>query len=105
MRHVVVTEGKLIVGVLRVNTALRRASQDGRSSVAMRDIASREFVIVREDDIVHDVIWRIWRRQAIMALVVRGRGVPHAADVAGVITKEHVADSVANSIRVYPSRD
>jgi hypothetical protein len=31
-----------------------------------------------------------------MAVVVRGRGVPRGDDVIGVITKEHVADSVAN---------
>ena len=30
-----------------------------------------------------------------MAVVVRGRGVPRGDDVVGVITKEHVADSVA----------
>ena len=38
-----------------------------------------------------------------MALVMRGRGVPRASDVLGVITKEHVADSVASSIEVYPT--
>jgi len=40
------------------------------------------------------------RRQA---LVVRGRGVPRPADVAGVIAREHVADSVANSVKNYPA--
>lgn len=38
-----------------------------------------------------------------MAVVVRGRGVPRAKDIAGMITKEHVADSVANSVKIYPS--
>ena len=38
-----------------------------------------------------------------MALVVRGRGVPRPGDVAGVITKEHVADSVASSVKMYPT--
>jgi CIC family chloride channel protein len=33
---------------------------------------------------------------------VRGRGVPRGSDVAGVITKEHVADSVADSVKAYP---
>jgi hypothetical protein len=31
-----------------------------------------------------------------------GSGIPRPEDVAGVITKEHVADSVAESIRIYP---
>ena len=69
----------------------------------MRDIASRNFTIVREDDIVFDVIQRIWRKQAVMALVVRGSGMPRPEDMVGVITKEHVADSVASSVKVYPT--
>jgi CIC family chloride channel protein len=103
MRHVAVTEGNRIHGVLRVNTALRQASEGASSSVALGTLASQRFTIVREDDIVFDVIRRIWRKQAVMALVVRGRGVPRPHDVAGVITKEHVADSVASSVKVYPT--
>jgi CIC family chloride channel protein len=103
MRHVVIIEDNRILGVLRVNTALRTASEDTRSGATLRDLSSRDFTIVREDDIIFDVIQRIWRRRAGMALVVRGHGVPRPGDVAGVITKEHVADSVASSIQVYPT--
>jgi CIC family chloride channel protein len=103
MRHVAVTEGNRILGVLRVNTALRQASEGAHSSVTLGSLASRRFTIVREDDIVFDVIRHIWRKQAVMAVVVRGGSVPQPGDVAGVITKEHVADSVASSIRVYPT--
>jgi len=38
----------------------------------------------------------------MMALVTRGRGAPRPGSVVGVITKEHVADSVAASVMVYP---
>jgi len=103
LRHVVVIEGKHILGVLRVNTALRKGSEGAQSSVTMGDIASRNFTIVREDDIVFDVIQRVWRKRAVMALVVRGRGIPRPENVMGVITKEHVADSVASSVKVYPT--
>jgi CIC family chloride channel protein len=103
MRHIVVTEGNHIRGVLRINTALRQATEGAHSSVTLGTIASRRFTIVREDDIVFDVIRRFWRKQAVMAVVVHGRGVPRPADVAGVITKEHVADSVASSVKVYPT--
>ena len=103
MRHIVVTEGNRIHGVLRINTALRQASEGAHSSVTLGTLASRRFTIVREEDIVFDVIRRIWRKQAVMAVVVHGRGVPRPADVAGVITKEHVADSVASSVKVYPT--
>ena len=37
-----------------------------------------------------------------MAIVVRGHGVPRPLKIAGVITKEHVADSVASSVQIYP---
>jgi chloride channel protein, CIC family len=103
MRHVVVTEGNRIWGVLRVNTALRRVSpSEVQASVTMRDLASPNFIVVREDEIVFDVIQRIWRKHAGMALVVHGSGIPPPENIVGVITKEHVADSVANSIKVYP---
>jgi CIC family chloride channel protein len=103
LRHVVVSDGDHIVGVMRVNTALRPGSSGAQPGLALRQLASREFTVVRDNEVVFDVIRRIWRRKAIMALVVTGRGVPRAGDVLGVITKEHVADSVAASIEVYPA--
>ena len=104
LRHVVVADDDgHIVGVMRVNTALRPASSGVPPGAAVRTLASRNFTIVREDEVMFDVIRRMWRRSATMALVTRGRGVPRATDVRGVITKEHVADSVASSIEVYPT--
>lgn len=102
LRHVVVSDGERIVGVFRVNTALRQAAEAAQSSVLLGEVATPNFTIVRESDVIIDVIHRLWRRQASMALVVRGPGKPHASDVIGVITKEHVADSVAHSTNVYP---
>jgi len=103
MCHVAVTEGNHVVGAVRVNMALPHESTKQHPGMTMGDIASRAYTIVHEDDIVFDVIRRIWRKNATMALVVRGHGVPRPTDLAGVITKEHVADSVAASIKVYPS--
>jgi chloride channel protein, CIC family len=37
-----------------------------------------------------------------MTLVTRGYGVPHPGDVVGVITRDHVANCVAESVKVYP---
>ncbi len=103
MRHVVVTKDGRIAGVMRVNTALRRAPDAAFGRVTLGDLANRQFTIAHEDDIVFDVIPRLWRRHAVMTLVVRGKGIPRPEDVVGVITKEHVADSVADSIQVYPA--
>jgi CIC family chloride channel protein len=102
LRHVVVTKKGRLYGVIRVNTGLRRGLETARTGVTLGEVASRNFVVVPEDEVAADVIRRIWRKDAIMAVVVRGHGVPRAGDVAGVITKEHVADSVAESIKIYP---
>jgi CIC family chloride channel protein len=95
LRHVVVTDKGNIYGVIRVNTGLRRGLEAAHTGVSLGDVASRNFIVVREDETAYDVIRRMWRRNAIMAVVVR------AGEVAGVITKEHVADSVADSIKAY----
>ncbi|HTV48260.1 MAG TPA: chloride channel protein [Phycisphaerae bacterium] len=102
MRHVIVTDRGRILGVLRVNTALRRASLGMHSSVTLRDVASSDFVLVHANDIVFDIIQEMWHKEAFMALVMRNYGEPQPQDVVGVITKEHVADSVASSINIYP---
>ena len=102
MRHVVVVDGDRIVGVLRVNTALRRASGGETCYTAMRELVGHRFIFARENELVFEVIQRMWREGATMALIVLGHGRPRAADVVGVITKEHVADSVAASVAVYP---
>ena len=101
LRHVVVTDGDRIQGVLRVNTGLRRGLESARSSTTFGDVAGRNFIVVREDTVVFDVIERMWRKKATMAVVASGHGVPRGSDVVGVITKEHVADSVAASVQIY----
>jgi len=102
LRHVVVTENEHLYGVIRVNTGLRRGLESATTGVRLRDVASRNFTVVSEEVTAYEVIRRMWRKKAIMAVVVRGSGIPRASDVVGVITKEHVADSVADSIAVYP---
>jgi CIC family chloride channel protein len=96
LRHVVVTANGNIYGVIRVNTGLRRGLEAAHTGVSLGDVASRNFIVVPEGETAFDVIRRMWRRNAIMAVVLRG------GEVAGVITKEHVADSVADSIKAYP---
>jgi len=103
LRHVVVTKKGHLYGVIRVNTGLRRGLEGAHTGVTLGDVASRDFTIVGEDLVAFDVIDRMWRKKAFMAVVVSGRGVPRGEDVVGVITKEHVADSVASGIRIYPN--
>ncbi|MDE1967321.1 MAG: chloride channel protein [Alphaproteobacteria bacterium] len=101
LKHVVVTDGGRIVGVLRINTSIRRGLENAHSSVKLGDVAQKKFTVAHEDDIAFDVIDRMWREDAAMAVVVRNAAVAGAPDVRGIISKEHVADSVAESIRPY----
>jgi chloride channel protein, CIC family len=105
LRHVVIARDDTIVGVLRVNTGIRQGLEHTDTGITLEDVASRDFTIAHEEDIMFGVIGRMWERGAMMVVVVRGNGEPSAANVLGVITKEHVADSVALSVRPYASID
>ena len=105
LRHIVVVHGDKHLGVLRVNTALRRGLEGAYTGVTLSEVASREFTVTRPEDMMFNVIGRMWRRKATMAIVVGRAGVPRATDVIGVISKEHVANSVADSIKVYAAKD
>ena len=102
LRHVVVTRGARVLGVLRVNLDLRRAVGAAQTEVTLGDLARRDFTVVRENAATFDVIARMQRKRASMALVIPEAGFPDASRVLGVITKEHIADNVANSISLYP---
>jgi chloride channel protein, CIC family len=51
-----------------------------------------------------DVIGRMWAKNAVMAIVTRDVRVPHKGNVVGVIAKEQIANSVAESIKPYASK-
>lgn len=102
MRHVVVTHNRAIAGVLRINIDLRRAVGAAGAEVTLGELARRDFTVVREDAAAFDVITRMGRKNATMALVIPRAGHPEASRILGVITKEQIADSVASSIGLYP---
>ncbi len=100
-RHVVVTRGNHIAGVVRVNTSLRRGVEQAYSGVRLGDVAQRIFTIAREADIMFDVVQRMGRRDAAMAVVVEGKGRGRPSEIVGVISKEDIADSVTESIKPF----
>jgi len=100
-KHVVVTRGNHIAGVVRVNTSLRRGVEQAYSGVRLGDVAQRNFTLARENDIMFDVVQRMTRHGAVMAVVVKGRGRGRPSEIIGVISKEHIADSVAESIKPF----
>jgi CIC family chloride channel protein len=101
LRHVVVTRGGAVIGGLRVNTDLRRTLGVAANEVPLGDLVRPgSFTVVGETDVAFDVIRTIWNRNAAMAIVISQAG--GTEEVLGVITKEHVADTVARSVQIYP---
>jgi CIC family chloride channel protein len=100
-KHVVVTRGNHIAGVVRVNTSLRRGVEQAYSGVRFGDVAQRKFTIAREADIMFDVVQRMARHDAAMAVVVKNKGRGRPSEIIGVISKEDIADSVAESIKPF----
>ena len=100
-KHVVVTRGNHIVGVVRINTGLRRGLEAAYSGVTLGDVAQRNFTLARENDIVFDIVQRMARHDASMAVVTKIGGRYRPSAIVGVISKEHIADSVAESIRPF----
>ena len=100
-KHVVVTRDNHIAGVVRVNTGLRRGVEQAYTGIRFGDVAQRNFTIARETDIMFDVVQRMGRRGAIMVVVIKAAGRGRPSDIIGVISKEHIADSVAESIKPF----
>ena len=100
-RHVVVTRGNHIAGVVRVNTSLRRGVEAAYSGIHFADVVQHKFTIAREADVMFDVVQRMARHEAIMAVVVKDRSRGRPSDIVGIISKEHIADSVAESIKPF----
>jgi chloride channel protein, CIC family len=103
LKHVVVTRGNHIAGVVRVNTGLRRGIEAAYTGISLGDVAQRNFTLARESDIVFDVVQRMARHDANMAVVTTADGRWRPSQIVGVISKEHIADSVAESIRPFGS--
>ncbi|WP_175875050.1 chloride channel protein [Burkholderia sp. BCC0097] len=101
-RHVVVTRSGRIEGVLRINTGLRRAISHDHPTVTLAALAQRNFVVVAPDEAAFDVISKLRQKHATMAVVVTRPEEEGAIEVVGVIAKEHIADAVASSIRIFP---
>ncbi|WP_175769947.1 MULTISPECIES: chloride channel protein [Burkholderia] len=101
-RHVVVTRSGRIDGVLRINTGLRRAISHDHPSVTLGALAQRNFIVVAPGEAAFDVISKLRQKHATMAVVVTRPEEQGAMEVVGVIAKEHIADAVASSIRIFP---
>ncbi len=100
-QHIVVTRGGGIFGVVRAGVDLHRAVGTAGESAQLGILARRDFTVVRENAAMFDVIARMRRKNAAIALVIPRTGYTTPERVLGVITKEQIADSVAMTIGLY----
>lgn len=100
IQHIVVTEGNRISGLLDLDSALRiRQTVAPGTPLTLAQLARSDYVLAREKDVMFDVISRMSRRGVGTALVVHSeRRLPRADSPVGVITREQIADSVADSL-------
>ncbi len=66
-------------------------------TVTVETLASADYVLARETDLLSRVFERMNRHSASAAIVVGGAGVPRRKDIRGVITKRSIADAVIRS--------
>lgn len=96
------TRSGRIEGVLRINTGLRRAISHDHPSVTLGALAQHNFIVVAPNEAAFDVISQLRQKHATMAVVVTRPELEGSVEVVGVIAKEHIADAVASSIRIFP---
>lgn len=108
IRDIVVTDGNRITGLVDLDNALRvMQSVEPGTPLTLGQLTRSDYVLARENDVMFDVISRMSRRGVGTALVVRSeRRMPRADSPVGVITREQIADSVADSLtfRSRPGR-
>jgi CIC family chloride channel protein len=104
MRHVVIARDDAIIGLLRVNTGLRKGLEGGFTGLALGEVAIRNFVTAGAEEIMFNVIGRMSDKKAAMVIVSRDTAPPLASGVLGLITKEQIADSVSESLLPYAAQ-
>ncbi|MBW4025125.1 MAG: chloride channel protein [Proteobacteria bacterium] len=102
MRHAVVTRSGAILGGLTVDADLRRTVASSGHETRLGDLVTKNYTIVGETDAAFDVINSLARKNIVVAIVVGLTELGKPQEVRGIISKEHVADTVARSIELYP---
>ena len=103
-RELVVVDGERIVGLVSFGSLLHLVEK-ADPDLTLGQLVHRNYVLAREEDVMFDVITRMSRRGVRNVLVVGGeQRVPRASNVRGVVSKEHIADSVAESLTFRTAR-
>jgi chloride channel protein, CIC family len=89
-QYVVVSNEGRMIGILPIGE-LSAAAVDAPASRRLGDIARRDFLVARADDVLGDVLSRMSRRRRAVAIIVQAhQRIPRAGDVVGVVGHEDV---------------
>lgn len=70
----------------------------------LSSFANTKFIVVSTQDISQQIIRKMWETDAVMAIVcAHPTPTPHREDILGIITKDQVADSVADTVMGFGS--
>ncbi len=99
--YVVIADGKRFAGYIRLDPGFKLwRSRD--AGLRLGDVARNDYVLARPQDTVFDVIGRLARRGARLAIVMGGvNRIPRAADVVGFIALETMGEGVIENARAY----
>ncbi|MCP3055084.1 chloride channel protein [Aurantimonas marianensis] len=94
--RVILTDGGRISGFVRFGTIPYRA--DRFTTQTLADIGSTEFILASTQHNLNTVVTRMNRRSRSYAIVVKEvRGLPRPEDIAGIISREEIAQAVVQN--------
>jgi CIC family chloride channel protein len=99
--HVMIADGNRFAGYLRLDPGfeLWRPREEGLS---LGDLARNDYVLARPRDTMFNVIGRLARRGAGLAIVVGGSNrIPRVSDIRGIIALETMGAAVIENARPY----
>jgi hypothetical protein len=101
--YLIVADGTRLKGYVRLDPGFKlwRGREPGTT---LGDMARTDFVLVRPTDTMFDVIGRVSRRGAHLAIVVDGARIPRVEHVKGFIALETMGEAAIENARAYTGR-
>jgi chloride channel protein, CIC family len=98
--YLMVADGRRLKGYLRLDPGFKL--WHGRTpETTLGDLSRTDFVLTLPTDTMFDVIGRVARRGAQLAIVVRPARVPRADDIMGFIALETMGEAVIENARAF----
>jgi CIC family chloride channel protein len=97
-----VTRDGEVVGVVPRNFGMSAAEIERRGWHSISDVMRRDFIYVRENETVDNIVARLHRPHAALGIVIKGDGAAgKKTDVIGIITWERVAELLEDAVNLF----